>query len=85
MLDCILSDQWEDEGEYVSPSLAVSPAVGQWQDEDILLSLKTPELGDFESMGEKSSLLYQCEGFKLMLPDRSEGVEVDSCLAWDRP
>ena len=54
--DLTLSDQWDDEYEYVFPSLAVSPAVGQWQDEeDILLSLKTPELGDFETLGKKAA------------------------------
>lgn len=47
-VDRTLSDQWDDEHEYIFPSLAVSPAVGQWQDEDdLLLSLKTPQLGDF--------------------------------------
>ena len=45
--DRTISDQWDDEYEYVFPSLTVSPAVGEWQDEDILLSLKTPELGDW--------------------------------------
>eukprot|EP00064_Thunnus_orientalis_P013666 superscaffoldBa00002262_g13706 len=44
--DRTLSDQWDDEYENVFPSLAVSPAVGQWQDEeDILLSLKTHIVG----------------------------------------
>ena len=53
--DRTISDQWDDEYEYVFPSLTVSPAVGQWQDEeDILLSLKTPELGDFESLEKKA-------------------------------
>ena len=53
--DRSISDQWDDEYEYVFPSLTVSPAVGQWQDEeDILLSLKTPELGDFESLEKKA-------------------------------
>lgn len=43
--DRTLSEQWDDECEYIFPAL--SPSVGQWQDEDdILLSLKTPELGD---------------------------------------
>ncbi|KAI3362964.1 hypothetical protein L3Q82_011638, partial [Scortum barcoo] len=66
--DCTLSDQWDDECEYVFPFLAVSPAVGQWQDKkDMLLSLKTPELGDF---GEKSGLLCQREGHKLTVPGR---------------
>jgi len=49
-----LSDQWDDECEYVFPSLAVSPAVGQWQpEENDLLSLETSEFTDFETLGKK--------------------------------
>ncbi|XP_075968244.1 adhesion G-protein coupled receptor G6 [Anarhichas minor] len=54
--DRTLSDQWDNECEYVFPPLAVCPAVGQWEDEeDILLSLKTPQLGDFETLGRKAA------------------------------
>ncbi len=53
--DRTLSDQWDDEYEYVFPSLAVSPAVGVWQDEDnTLRTFRTPVLGEFESLGKKA-------------------------------
>lgn len=53
-----LSDQWNDECEYVFPSLAVSPAVGQWQpEENDLLSLETSESTDFETLGKKDIYL----------------------------
>ena len=56
--DPLLAGQWDDECEYVFPPLVVSPAVGQWEEEeDILLSLKTPQLGDFETLGRKA--VYQ--------------------------
>ena len=54
--DRAVLDQWEDGVEYLFPSLTVSPAVDQWQDEeDILLSFRTPELGDFETLGKKAA------------------------------
>nr|XP_040053522.1 uncharacterized protein zgc:113625 isoform X1 [Gasterosteus aculeatus aculeatus] len=54
--DRTISDQWDDEGEYLFPPLEVCPAVGQWKDEeDLLLSLNTPQLGDFEGLGRKAA------------------------------
>ena len=38
--DRTISDQWDDEYEYAFPSLTVSPAVGQWQDEEDILPLE---------------------------------------------
>ncbi|KAI4799908.1 hypothetical protein KUCAC02_016446, partial [Chaenocephalus aceratus] len=52
-------DTWKEENDYEFPSLTVSPAVGEWQEErGKLLSLKTPILGSFSSCGKKQ--LYQC-------------------------
>lgn len=54
--DRTVLDQWEDGVEYLFPSLTVSPAVDQWQDEeDFLLSFRTPELGDLETLGKKAA------------------------------
>ncbi len=69
-----LSDQWDYEN--VFPSLAVSPAVREWRDEeDALLSLRTPDRGLWVGR-EKSHLSCQCESFKLTLTGRGKGVEV---------
>ncbi|KAI4817850.1 hypothetical protein KUCAC02_011223 [Chaenocephalus aceratus] len=52
-------DTWKEENDYEFPSLTVSAAVGEWQEErGKLLSLKTPILGSFSSCGKKQ--LYQC-------------------------
>lgn len=54
------ADQWNDDNEYVFPSLYVSPAVCEWgEDTGLLLSLTTPELGSFSSCGEKY-VYYSC-------------------------
>ncbi|TWW53858.1 Transposon TX1 uncharacterized 149 kDa protein ORF 2 [Takifugu flavidus] len=54
VLDPSVSELWDDECEYVFPSLAVCPAVGQWQpEEDDLLSLKSSVSVDFEGVGRK--------------------------------
>lgn len=54
--DRSLSDQWDGGCEYAFPPLDVSAAAGQWTaGEDTLLSLKTPQLGDFESLGRKAA------------------------------
>ncbi|TWW77693.1 Transposon TX1 uncharacterized 149 kDa protein ORF 2 [Takifugu flavidus] len=54
VLDPSVSELWDDECEYVFPSLAVCPAVGQWQpEEDDLLSLKSSLSVDFEGVGRK--------------------------------
>lgn len=45
------SDLWDNECEYVFLSLAVCPAVGQWQpEEDGLLSLRTSASVNFETV-----------------------------------
>ena len=55
-----LSDQWDEEFEYVFPPLTVSPAVGEWQERGgSLLSFKTPELGLFETLNKKA-VYYSC-------------------------
>lgn len=52
--DRIMCEQWDDDYEYVFPSLNVVPAVGEWQDEEgSLLSLSNLELGEFEHIGNK--------------------------------
>ncbi|TWW77691.1 Transposon TX1 uncharacterized 149 kDa protein ORF 2 [Takifugu flavidus] len=62
VLDPSVSELWDDECEYVFPSLAVCPAVGQWQpEEDDLLSLKSSVSVDFEGVGRKD-LHLSCEG-----------------------
>ncbi|TWW81732.1 Transposon TX1 uncharacterized 82 kDa protein ORF 1 [Takifugu flavidus] len=54
VLDPSVSELWDDNCEYVFPSLAVCPAVGQWQpEEDDLLSLKSSVSVDFEGVGRK--------------------------------
>ena len=61
--------------EIFFPSLTVSPAADQWQDEgDILLSFLTLELGDFETLGKKVVYLLSVQVSNV----RSlSGVEVD--------
>ena len=57
--DPVRLETWKEENDYEFPSLTVSPAVGEWQEErGKLLSLKTPILGSFSSCGKKQ--LYQC-------------------------
>lgn len=54
----ILSNQWDDEYEYVFHSLTVSPAVESWQDgTDKFLSYRTPILGPFEDL-KKNNLYF---------------------------
>ena len=56
--DLELVDQWDEGHEYGFPSLIISPAVGEWREASgMLLSLKTPALGEFISVGSKP--LYQ--------------------------
>uniref|UniRef100_A0A1A8AE93 Reverse transcriptase zinc-binding domain-containing protein n=1 Tax=Nothobranchius furzeri TaxID=105023 RepID=A0A1A8AE93_NOTFU len=55
---CTLSDQWDDDSEYVFPSLEVKAAGEGWQEESgLLLNPNTPVLGSFQSCGKKQ--LYQ--------------------------
>lgn len=47
--------QWRKGVPYVFPSLNVTIAVGEWQDDvKCLLSFKTPQLGVFEEVGKKA-------------------------------
>lgn len=74
--DPTIFNQWDDECEYVFPPLVVCPAVGQWkEEEDILLSLKTPQLGEFESLGRKA--VYQIS-VKVSNLRSLEGVRVST-------
>lgn len=61
MLRTIITQLWlSDDNEYVFPSLIVSPAAEEWQEESgKLLSLKTLVLGSFSSCGEKQ-LYHSC-------------------------
>ena len=55
-----LADQWNDDNEYVFPSLNVSSSVEGWREESgKLLSLKTPVLGNFSTCGKKQ-LYHGC-------------------------
>ena len=48
------ADQWDDDCEYLFPSLIISPAADGWREESgLLLSFKTPVLGNFSSSGKK--------------------------------
>ncbi len=48
-------DQWRKGVPYVFPSLKVTIAMGEWEDdENCLLSLKTPQLDEFEEVKRKT-------------------------------
>ncbi|KAJ8333234.1 hypothetical protein SKAU_G00421300 [Synaphobranchus kaupii] len=52
--NCVLAGQWEENVRYSFPRLAVSPNVGEWQEgEGCLLSFKTPQLEEFEGLGNR--------------------------------
>ena len=73
---------WDEEHKYVFPSLTVSAAVGHWEEEiSDILSLKTPELGGFESLGKKT--LYCISVKVLNIRSLWQGVEVDWVI-WHR-
>ena len=50
-----LVEQWEEDTDYVFPTLAVSPNVGQLQEEEgSILSFSTPQLGPLEELQKKA-------------------------------
>ncbi|KAK3534744.1 hypothetical protein QTP86_024079, partial [Hemibagrus guttatus] len=53
--DPTVIDQWREGGQYEFPSLNISAAVEEWQeDERLILSFTTLELGTFELAGKKA-------------------------------
>ncbi|KAK3558188.1 hypothetical protein QTP86_012377 [Hemibagrus guttatus] len=70
--DPTVIDQWREAGQYEFPSLNISAAVEEWQeDERLILSFTTPELGTLELAGKKALYMLcvkSCFHLDLILP-----------------